>query len=161
MKPAWRHAAVGAAGVLLAVLWPLSPALSLRESIQARLVCVLLTGVVCTAIALVKALRPQTWMAVAIASGVGALGVLMVHFNANATCVAPFDNRSIVIGREYTPAGADYVNKNPGLSASDMLLDVAGAADRIWTAESIASCRFWMSWADFWPCRSWRPAWVP
>jgi TIR domain len=146
MKPAWRYTAIGAAGTMLAVLWPLSPALSPRESLQARLVCVLLTGVACTAIALAKRLRPLVWMAVAIGSGVGGVGVLLVHFDANATCVAAFDNRSIVIGREYTPVGADYASKNPGLSASDILLDVAGAADRIWTPESIASCRFWMSW---------------
>ena len=52
MKAAWPHAAVAMTGAIVALVWPLSPALSSRDALQARLAAALLTFVVCTAIAL-------------------------------------------------------------------------------------------------------------
>jgi hypothetical protein len=86
------------------------------------------------------------WFAVSIASAAAGLALLLTHVAANAACFANYDGRLILIGREYTPAAADYARKNPGLSATDLLLDAGGKADRIWTPASIASCRFWTGW---------------
>ncbi len=149
MTLARRHAAVGAAGLLLAALWRLSPALSTSETFQVRLVCAFLTVAACTAIALVRGVRPMVWMLVAAVSIVLGLALLVNHLGAAGACVATYNSRLIVIGRDYTPAAADYVNTNRGLSASDLLLDSGGDPERIWTRASIASCRFWLGWAGF------------
>src|SRR5690606_4167705 len=39
-----------------------------------------------------------------------------------------------------------YITANPGLASSDRLLDAGGVPERIWSAESIRSCRLWASW---------------
>ena len=72
--------------------------------------------------------------------------MLAGHISANTTCVATYDGRAVVIGREFAPSAANYVSQNPGLSPSDLLLDAGGVAERIWTPASIASCRFWIGW---------------
>jgi hypothetical protein len=146
MRSARWYAAVAAAGVLFIVLLPLSPALASRDMFQARLVCTALTVLACAGVALSKGLRQDVWIALSIASATAGVLLLLAHFNANSTCVAAYNNRSVVVGRAYTAAGADYVSKNGGLSASDLLLDAGGVADRIWTPASISSCRFWISW---------------
>jgi hypothetical protein len=146
MTLARRHAAVGAAGLLIAFLWRLSPALSTSDTFQVRLVCAVLTVAACTALALVRGVRPMVWMLVAAVSIALGLALLVNHLGASGACVATYDGRSIVIGREYTPAAADYVNTNRGLSASELLLDSGGDPERIWTRASIASCRFWLGW---------------
>jgi hypothetical protein len=146
MRPTRWYAAVAGAGLLFILLLPLSPALASRDTFQARLVCTALTVLVCASIALSKGMRHELWIALSIASGAAGVLLLLTHFNANSTCVASYDSRSVVVGRDYTAAGAEYVSKNGGLSASDLLLDAGGAADRIWTPASISSCRFWISW---------------
>jgi hypothetical protein len=145
MKAAWPHAAVAMTGAIVALVWPLSPALSSRDALQARLAAALLTFVVCTAIALSKGMRPGVWTATSMATAAAGLAVLLSHVAASSTCVASYDNRLVVIGREYTTAAAGYARANP--SARDLLLDAGGAADKVWTPASIASCRFWIGWA--------------
>jgi hypothetical protein len=145
MRAAWPHAVVAMAGAILALVWPLSLALSSRDVLQARLGAAVLTAVVCAAIALSKGARPWVWTASAMATAVAGLVVLLSHVAASSTCVASYDNRLVIIGREYTAAAAGYARANP--SARDLLLDAGGAADKVWTPASIASCRFWIGWA--------------
>lgn len=147
MSRARWSAGVAAAGVLVAALLPIAGALDAREIMQGRILAGSLTVIACAAAALVRPRR--SGIAAAIAALTGALGValLLMSADANVRCLASFDGRAVVIGREYTAAAADYVRSHPGLSASDLLLDAGGAADRIWTAASIARCRFWLIWA--------------
>jgi len=145
MKAAWPHAVVAMTGAMLALVWPLSSALSSRDALQARLAAAILTAVVCAAIALSKGVHPWVWTTASLATAAAGLAVLLSHVAASSTCVASYDNRLVVIGREYTAAAAGYARTNP--SAPDLLLDAGGAADKIWTPASIASCRFWIGWA--------------
>lgn len=146
MSLVWWYAAVGVAASAVAALWPLSPALSSSEVLQARLVSAVITGVVCAAIGLSRGVRSAVWMAVSIVSAAAGIAALLAHFDATASCLVEYNSRSVVIGREYRVDATDYVRSNRGLSASDLLLDVGGDPDRIWTAASISSCRFWVSW---------------
>jgi TIR domain len=143
MTPGRWCAAVTVAAVAVAVLLPLSPALSSVDVRAARLIAAGLTAAVCTAVWLFRSGRPIVRTAVSITAATAGLVLLLMHVAANATCVATYDGRTILIGREYTPSAADYVNKNPGLSATDLLLEAGGAAGRIWTSASISSCKFW------------------
>jgi hypothetical protein len=136
-------ATVAAAAVAVAVLLPLSPALSPGEVGAARLIAAGLTCVVCTALWLLRGGRPVLWTTISILSAAAGLVLILTHVAASGTCVATYAGRKILIGREYTPSAADYVKKHPSLSASDLLLDAGGAAGRIWTPASISSCRFW------------------
>jgi hypothetical protein len=145
MNPVWWHAAVGAASLLVAALWPLSPALAPHDALQARVYCAGLTVVVCTIAWLTRGARPAVWMTIAGLSAVAAVGALLAMFNANATCVADYNNSQVIIGRDYLPDSADYVKRNRS-SASDLLLDAGGVPSRVWTPESIRSCRFWLGW---------------
>jgi len=146
MSAARWHGSIAAAGALVAALLPLSPALATRDVVQARVLAAVLAAVVCAAIALSTRVRALTWTVVAIAAAVAGVAALVAQSDAATRCVAPFDRRMVVIGRDYTAAGGEYVRKHPGSSPSDLLLDAGGAADRIWTESSIASCRMWLTW---------------
>jgi hypothetical protein len=146
MTPARWCAAVALAGIAVAVLLPLSPALASGDVRQARLLGAVLTVGICTAFGLLKGGPYAGSTVTAIVAALGGVGLLLAHVNANATCVAQYAGGAVLIGRDLTASGAEYVRLHPGSSPSDLLLDVAGAADRIWTPASIASCRFWMGW---------------
>ena len=146
MSPARWFAAVGVVGLIACALWPLSPALSSSEAILARLVCAALTAVACAALGLARGGRSIVWLSLSIASGAAAVATLLAHFSASASCVASYNGRPTVIGREYTPSGLDYVRANPPTSTSVLLLDAGGEPALFWTPESIQSCRFWVSW---------------
>jgi hypothetical protein len=146
MNYAWWYAAIALIAAAIAALWPLSPALASRDALQARIYSVAITAVVCAAIGLTKHARAVVWTAVAIVSAAAGIATLLAHFNASTSCVADYGTRTIVIGRELSPLGAEYVQGNPGSSASDLLLDAGGVPDRVWTTASIRSCRFWLSW---------------
>ena len=138
--------AVAVAGIAVVLLLPLSPALSANDVRAARLISTGLTGAVCAAFAMSRGGRALVWTTIAIASAGAGLALLFMHVAANGACVASYDGRAILIGRDYTPAAADYVSRNPGSSASDLLLDAGGVPARIWTQASISSCRFWTAW---------------
>jgi len=146
MRHAWRFVALGAAACAVAALWPLTAALSTSDALQARLAAIAITAVACSILAVSGALRPAFLLTLSIASAAAAAGCLWAHFDATDGCLADYDRRPMVIGREYTPEAAGYVRGNPGLSPSDRLLDAGGDPARIWTAASIRSCRFWVSW---------------
>jgi hypothetical protein len=146
MKGLWPYLSVTVAGIVLISVWPLSPALASADTRQTRLIVVAITLAVAAACGLSKTGRSVLWTATAWLSIVVALGLLFVHVDASAKCVATYDGHAVLIGREYTPVAADYVRKNPGLAASDLLLDAGGVAERIWTSSSISACHFWTGW---------------
>jgi TIR domain len=144
MRPSQWYLLIAAAGLTVAMLLPLSSALTSGEVHQARFIGAVVTSVVCAAFAVAKAGRPAVWTTLAMASGGAGVVLMLAHVDANQTCLAQYDGRAVLIGRELTPVAADYVVKNPGTSGSDLLLDAGGVAERIWTSKSISSCRFWV-----------------
>ncbi len=140
-------AAIGAAGVLVGFVLPVPEAVANSDVLRARLISAVLSAAVASGAALAKGGRRA--IGVGAAAGAALAGSLMVvrHVNASSACVATYDGRPVLIGREYTPAARDYASQHPGTSAHDFLLDAGGVADRIWTASSISSCGFWTGWA--------------
>ena len=137
-------AAAAAAGMIAAVLLPLSPALLPGDARLARFIGAALTAGVGGAFAFSSSGRPTVWTTIAIVTAAAGVGLMLRHLDAATSCVATYDSRLVLIGRDYTPAAADYVRQQPGLSVQDLLLDSGGVADRIWTSASISSCRFWL-----------------
>jgi hypothetical protein len=146
MSPALWHAAVALTAVLVAVVWPLTPALSSGDALQARLGAAVAAAVACALLAVIRGWRPGIHVGVAIGSFAAGVALLFAHFNAVAGCVADYNGRPVVIGREYAADAASYIAANPGLAPSDRLFDAGGVPERIWSAESIRSCRLWVSW---------------
>ena len=141
------HAAIVVAGCLSILLWPLTPALSTSDALSTRVGAALLTVIGGVASFLAgRRLRPAWRAALATAAGAGALVLLIGHFTAAPVCVGDHAGRLVMIGREYTELGRLYIAQNPAETTSDHLLAVAGDVDSFWTAESIARCRFWVSW---------------
>jgi hypothetical protein len=151
MKAAGWFAVVCVAGIAACALWPLSPALSSTEVLQQRIACAALTVVACTAVALTRRIAARMWLSLALLSAVIAAVMLWMHFSAERTCVADYNGRPTVIGGDFTPLGLEYVNKNPGVSNDDLLLDAGGNATRVWTPESVNACRFRLSWVALLP----------
>src|ERR1043166_1352648 len=114
MRSARWYALVAVAAIAAAMRLPLSPALSSGDARQARFVAAIVTAAVCTAFAAARGGRPALWSAVSILSGAAALALLLAHVNANQTCLATYNGRAILVGRELTPPAADYVRRNPG-----------------------------------------------
>jgi TIR domain len=146
MRSGRWYAAIALAGIAVAFLLPLSPALSPGDVRQARFVGAVCTATVCAAFGLSRGGQSLPWLTVALVSTVAGLMLFAAHVNANARCVATYDGRPIVIGRDFASSAASYVSQNPGLSAADLLLDAGGVAERIWTPASISSCRLWITW---------------
>ena len=146
MSAARWHALVAGTAIVVAVVWPLTSALEPGDALQARLGAAVVAAVACALLAVIRGGRPPVWIGVSLASAAAGIALLFVHFNARAGCVAEYDRRSVVIGREYAADAASYVAANPGLAPSDRLLDAGGVPERIWSADSIRSCRLWVSW---------------
>lgn len=146
MTSRWWHVSIAAAAVAVIVLWPLSPALAAHHAFQARLLNGLLTIVVCAVLALWSRLSSVQSTVLTVMSALAGTALLVAHINATGTCVTEYDGALHVVGRTLTPTAAEYVTKNPALSASDLLLDAAGDPARVWTSASIALCRFWLAW---------------
>ena len=153
MKSGRWYAAIALAGIAVAFLLPLSPALSSGDVRQARFI-----GAVCTALS-----APPSGCRGAdsplhgrrFRSSLPSQGSCCwpAHITANTKCVATYDGRAVADRpRISPPPAANYVSQNPGVSASDLLLDAGGVAERIWTPASISSCRLWISGVACWPC---------
>lgn len=147
MSAARVAAAVAVAGGGLALLLPVSSAIEPSEVLRIRLLSGGLSAAIAVAFTMIRGLRRGVWGLGAGLCLVAGVVVLVTHASATDTCVASYDGRLVLIGRQLTAAGAEYVQAHPGLGASDLLLDAGGAADRLWTPGSIASCRFWTGWA--------------
>ena len=146
MSPAWWHAPVALTAIVVAAVWPLTPALSSGDALQARLGAAVVGAIACALLAVIRGSRPGIWIGVSIGAAAAGVVLLFAHFNALTGCVAEYDGRPVVIGREYAADAASYIAANPGLAPSDRLLDAGGVPERIWSGESIRSCRLWVSW---------------
>ena len=107
--------------------------------------------VACAGFAYARSVKAVISAAIVVVAAVGAIGMLLQHVDAGSTCVADYPGGARIIGREYTPDGAAYVRTTGTVSPRDLLLDVAGDPERIWTGPSIARCRFWVGWGGLLP----------
>lgn len=146
MTAAWWYVGIAILAAALAGMWPLTPALPAPQATTARVAVAVLAALICVAAARLPRLRAGVWLTLAVACGGCAVGLLMAHFEATNACVAEYDGQPRIVGREYSSDVTPYISANPGLSASDRLLDAGGVAERVWTTESIERCRFWVSW---------------
>lgn len=142
------HLLIGIVAAAAALVWPLTPALAPADVSASRIGCALLALTVSVAIALARERgRPTTWSIAAAVSALCASVLLWQYVSAGTACVGDHDGRPVVIGRELTPEAQARVLEDPDLSStSELLLDVGGQTQYAWTARSIASCRFWVSW---------------
>jgi hypothetical protein len=146
MSAARWHVLVALVAIVVAAVWPLTPALSPADVLQARLAAAVVAAIACAVLPVLRGWRHGFWIGVSIGSATIGVLLLLAHFNATADCLAAYDGRAVVIGREYAADAAPYIAANPGLAPSDRLLDAGGVPERIWSAESIRSCRLWVSW---------------
>jgi hypothetical protein len=146
MTAAWWYVGIAIAAAALALAWPLTAALPTSQATPARVAVAVLAALICVAAARLPRLRAGAWLTLAAVCGCVAIGLLLAHFEAANACVAEYDGQPRIVGREYTSDVGPYIAANPGLSASDRLLDAGGIAERVWTTESIQRCRFWVSW---------------
>jgi len=61
------------------------------------------------------------------------------HLTHKWTC--EYFGDTVVIGSEYTPMGAHYIQQNSGIPCNQLLIDFAGGVDKVWTKESIDTKR--------------------
>jgi hypothetical protein len=136
----------GAVALAAVFLWPLTPALPASDAAGARAAAAVIAVIVCVAL---TALRkpsgggPLRWFAAAAVTGVAAIAILAMHYQATGACVARYQSRSVVVGRALQP----YVRPEPGATPDDLLFDAAGQPERVWLPDSIGRCRFLLGWA--------------
>ena len=147
MSRAWPYACVALVAAVSALLWPITASIPAADVIQARVASAALAGVGCAILLLMPGLTTRVWIGISILCAGGGIALLIEHFNAAAACVADYDGRPVIIGREFQPDILTYVKDNPGLSPADRLFDAGGVAERVWTADSIRACRLLVSWA--------------
>lgn len=58
----------------------------------------------------------------------------------SSTCVT-VDGARVVIGKDYTPHGTEYIHDNPGISCTDLIDQHVGVVEDVWTKQSIDSAR--------------------
>lgn len=147
MTAARWAAGVAVAGIVSAALLPVSAAVDAGQVLRARVLTAVLIAAIAAAAALARAGRRHWWTSTAAAAALAGAGLIVRHIDATTACIATYDGRPTLVGRELTAPARDYVAARPGTSSADLLLDAGGVADRIWTASSIASCGFWTGWA--------------
>jgi TIR domain len=142
----WRFVALGVAACTAAALWPITPAVSPADVLQVRLSVAVMAIAACAILGTSKSLRSAHVLVLSVGSALASVAALWAYFNASVGCLADYDGRPLVIGRELTDGAVTYVQDNPGLSSSDLLLDAGGDPARMWTVQSIRTCRFLVSW---------------
>ena len=147
MSAVWTYSAVAMLSAAAAVLWPLSPAVAGHDDTQARIASAVLSATVSASAAALRMVPRNLWIGVAMGAALIGAFLVLVQFDASADCVAQYNGRAVIIGRQYSAEGQAYVAANPGLSPSDLLFDAAGAPERLWTAPSIRWCRVLVSWS--------------
>src|SRR4030095_15424611 len=85
MNPAWRYAAVALAAAVVALLWPLTAAISSGDALQVRLAAAAVAAIACALLPLIKGLRSTVWIGIAVLSAAGAGGPLLVPLKAVAS----------------------------------------------------------------------------
>ena len=146
MRHGWILAAIAALAVAAALLWPLTSALGPAIVRASRLTAILASLAVCGAAAIVPSRLQRItflWAIVALLSFAGAAALLFMHIRATGSCVAEYDDRQVVVGRQLQA----WVRPEPGATPKSLLFDSAGEAERAWTRRSIARCRWLLEWA--------------
>ena len=115
MRPAWWHALVALTAAVVAAFWPLTPALSSGDMLQARVGAALIAAIACGLLTTIRGWRPGVLIGLSIVSAAAGIVLLILHFNAVADCVADYDGRPMIIGREYAADAASYISANPSL----------------------------------------------
>ena len=144
--PFWIYLGIAVTATVVCLLWPMTAALSPGDAWQVRAGAAAMSAIVCALCAVLRSGRSTMWVALSIGAALVAVALMLRHFSAVDACVADYDGRPVVIGRTFAPDAIPYTTNNPGLSPSDRLLDAGGVPERIWTTDSIRSCRFWVSW---------------
>ncbi|NOT28781.1 MAG: toll/interleukin-1 receptor domain-containing protein [Acidobacteria bacterium] len=142
----WSYLGIAVTAILVCLIWPLTAALSPGDVWQVRAGAASVSAIGCAVLSVASSGRAGLWVAISTTAAVTAVAFMLSHSNATTACIADYDGRPVIVGREFAPDAVAYTTNNPGLSPSDRLLDAGGAPERIWTASSIRSCRFWVSW---------------
>ena len=142
----WRHAGLALAAVIAALGWPLTSAIPPGIALTARLASAIAALLVCAAFATWSGGVWRTTIAIAASCGIAGLALLGTYVSAQTECIADYEGRPVVVGTAYSPETQRYLDRNPGLSVSDRLLDAGGVAERIWTADSIRRCTLLVTW---------------
>jgi hypothetical protein len=66
-----------------------------------------------------------------------AVGVFFRYQQLTLAWTGDYAGEKLVVGSVLTPHGKSYTQANPELTLSELLMDVAGATDALWTSESI------------------------
>jgi len=87
------------------------------------------------------AARPAVWIATAVVALALGVASFSIAGHVRRMCTTQYAGHPVVIGTEMTPLGVAYTAQHPELSPDDVLVDSAGVAERVWTADSIGRCR--------------------
>jgi hypothetical protein len=140
MSVAWPYAAAASVAASAALLSPLTSAIPAEDAWPLRLAVAAIGTFICLAAAVSRGVRPAIWTSLAIGATLLGVALLLLHVDARTQCLAEYDGRVVIIGRQYLPEMTAYVANNPGLSAADRLFDAGGVPERIWTTASIRTC---------------------
>jgi hypothetical protein len=146
MRTSWILIGIAALAIAAALLWPLSAALGPTAVRASRLTAVLASLAICGLAAIVPSRLQRmvlVWVIAALLSFAGAASLLFMHIRASGSCVAEYDDRLVVVGRQLQ----SWVKPEPGATSKSLLFDSAGEAERAWTRPSIARCRWLLEWA--------------
>ena len=143
----WPWVAIGVIATIAALAWPLTAALPTREILTVRLSSAIVAALACTGFWRWQGIGRRTALGIAALTTVLGVALMLKHFDALTTCIVDFEGRPVIIGTSFTDDVRTYLQANPGLSASDRLFDAGGVPDRVWTSDTIRSCRLLVSWA--------------
>lgn len=92
-----------------------------------------------------KSVHLSVWIIIAVIFLLSAFGSLFYFLHLKSIRTCQFLDQEIAIGSVYTLQGQKNVEKDPNISCNDLLMNFAGRAEHIWTAESINSARLWLA----------------
>jgi len=146
------------AATVAAAAWPVPAALTVEDHWLARVLIAVVTGVATSLagvllVATSSRIRRRVAVTVAAVAVVAGATTALLAAGAQRRCTAQYAHDPVVIGTTLTPQAERYLAANPTLTADDLVLDAAGVVERVWTRESIATCRLTilMSHAAWWP----------
>jgi hypothetical protein len=77
------------------------------------------------------------WAATAMLVLAIAVAVFFRYQQLTLAWTGNYDGQKVVVGSALTPHGLAYTQANPDLSRDQLVMDVAGATETVWTRESI------------------------
>jgi hypothetical protein len=152
--PIWLVVAGIVAAAVVAALAAQPAALPVSESRPRAAFAALSSAAIVAAVTIPLMLRRRIGGRLAATMVAGAaVGLGLIAYTVSSSiqrqCTAQYSGRPILIGTELTPLGEEYRRRNPELPPSEVLLDAAGDAERVWTRPSIARCRVTMAATHF------------